>query len=169
MVDCALPCPESRWSHFTYQGNRIAPRNSILIHYLYTEHALIFQQGLSRSTVCCGSISLLGGHNSLINRAVVLAAPGAVRTSNTMKREAFVPSLMQKLPLSRKKQFNRLPSLHRSHSLSVVWTCKVHILGSSKACRRCIRYRVKTLFIVTEGCKKTVRLWRGREMRGGNQ
>lgn len=142
------PCPESHQSHFTYQGSRIVPRNSILIHYLYTEHALVLQQGLSRSTVCCGTISLLGGHNSLIDRAVVLAAPGAARTSNSRKRKAFVPSSMQKLPLSGKEQFNRLPSLPRNHGLPVVWTCKVHILGSSEACRRCIRYRFKTLFIL---------------------
>lgn len=172
MADCTLPCPGSHWSHFTYQGSRIAPRKSIFIHYFYTEHVLTLQQDLCRSTVCCSTFSLLGGHNSLIDRAEVLAAPGAVRTSNSRKREAFVPSSMQKLPLSSKKWFNRqlqFNSLHRNNSLFVVWTHKVHILESSEVCRRCIRYRIKTLYIVTEGWKKRLRLWRGREMRGGNQ
>lgn len=168
MVDCTLSCPESLWSHFTYQGSRTALRNSILIYYLYTEHALLLLQDLSRSTVCCGTTSLLGGHNSLIDRAVVLAAPGAVGTSNTRKREAFVPSSMQKLPLSGKKQFNGLPSLHRSHGLSVVWTYKIPSLEVQRCAGGALGTGFK-LCIVTGGWKKRMRLWRGREVRGGNQ
>lgn len=82
----------------------VVPGNNILIHYLCTE--AFFFTACSvwihwEVSMCCGTISLLGGHNrdsiNFIDRAapltgVVLAAPGAVSTSNIRRRELFVPS-----------------------------------------------------------------------------
>lgn len=109
-------------------------------------------------SMCCGTISLLGGHNRDSINLIDRAAPSQEwfwqlqeqRELQTLGGESFL-YLHQPLKAIFAQSIGGLTGrsvYNRDHSLDIVWTYK---LWSSEACRRCIRYRIKTPLIFKLG------------------